>query len=186
MNPAKQDFILEKHVFKMMEIETASACEVNCFMEADCVSYNLKPQQNGTILCELSDSDHPNNQQDLRYKEGTVYKSFKVSWIILIYFECMKRENQNKIKERFEILFTFHVKCNFISSQNRCSSMLCPSTKRCQTGFTRKGYRCVCANGLLGENCTEGMSRNEELFKVPGGQWRCEGDSFTAWSCMRS
>ena len=75
---------------------------------------------------------------------------------------------------------------NFISSQNRCSSMLCPSTKRCQTGFTRKGYRCVCANGLLGENCTEGMSRNEELFKVPGGQWRCEGDSFTAWSCMRS
>ena len=45
----------------------------------------------------------------------------------------------------------------FISSQNRCSSMLCPSTKRCQTGFTRKGYRCVCANGLLGENCTEGM-----------------------------
>ena len=49
---------------------------------------------------------------------------------------------------------------NFISSQNRCSSMLCPSTKRCQTGFTRKGYRCVCANGLLGENCTEGMLSN--------------------------
>ena len=84
MNPAKQDFILEKHVFKMMEIETASACEVNCFMEADCVSYNLKPQQNGKLLCELSDSDHANNQQDLRYKEGTIYKSFKVSWPILI------------------------------------------------------------------------------------------------------
>ena len=81
MNPAKQDFILEKHVFKMVEIETASACEVNCFMEADCVSYNLKLQQNGKLLCELSDSDHANNQQDLRYREGTVYKSFKVSWI---------------------------------------------------------------------------------------------------------
>ena len=50
MNPAKQDFILEKHVFKMVEIETASACEVNCFMEADCVSYNLKLQQNGKLL----------------------------------------------------------------------------------------------------------------------------------------
>ena len=79
MNPAKQDFILEKHVFKIVEIETASACEVNCFVEADCVSYNLKPQQNGKLLCELSDSDHTNNQQDLRYKKGTVYKSFKVS-----------------------------------------------------------------------------------------------------------
>ena len=112
MNPAKQDFILEKHVFKMMEIETASACEVNCFMEADCVSYNLKPQQNGKLLYEFSDSDHANNQ---------------------------------------------HI---FISSQNRCSSMLCPSPRRCQTGFTRKGYRCVCANGLLGKNCTEGMLSN--------------------------
>ena len=79
MNPAKQDFILEKHVFKIVKIETASACEVNCFMEADCVSYNIKPQQNGKLLCELSDSDHTNNQQDLRYREGTVYRSFKVS-----------------------------------------------------------------------------------------------------------
>ena len=79
MNPAKQEFVLENHVFKRMEIETASACEMNCFMEADRVSYNLNLQQNGTILCELSDSDHANNQQDLRYKEGTVYKSFKVS-----------------------------------------------------------------------------------------------------------
>ena len=70
--------IFQNH-FKIMEIETASACEVNCFVEADCVSYNLKPQQNGKLLCELSDSDHTNNQQDLRYKKGTVYKSFKVS-----------------------------------------------------------------------------------------------------------
>ena len=79
MNPAKQDFILEKHVFKMVEIETASACEVKCFLEADCASYNLEPQQNGKLLCELSDSDDANNQQDLRYKEGTIYKSVKMS-----------------------------------------------------------------------------------------------------------
>ena len=118
MNPAKQDFILEKHVFKMVEIETASACEVNCFMEADCVSYNLKPQQNGKLLCELSDSDHANNQQDLRYREGTVYRSFKVSWIryvfvdkTVIYFKCTNRKKpkQNKMKEICKFFFIFHV-----------------------------------------------------------------------------
>ena len=107
MNPAKQDFILEKHVFKMMEIETASACEVNCFMEADCVSYNLKPQQNGKLLCELSDSDHANNRQDLRYKKGTVYKSFKMKLLILISnsvtfssmkLSCILNERKEKIK----------------------------------------------------------------------------------------
>ncbi|PFX16134.1 Hemicentin-1 [Stylophora pistillata] len=77
MNPTVQDFFLEKHVFKMMEIETASACEVNCFIEADCISYNLKPKRNGKYLCELSDSDYETNPKDFRYKEGSVYKSFK-------------------------------------------------------------------------------------------------------------
>ena len=67
----------------MVRIETASACEVKCFLEADCASYNLEPQQNGKPLCELSASDDANNQHDLRYKGGTVYKSFKVSWLIL-------------------------------------------------------------------------------------------------------
>ena len=79
MNPTVQDFFLEKHVFKMMDIETASACEVNCFIEAECISYNLKPQRNGKYLCELSDSDYETNPKDFRYKEGSVYKSFKVS-----------------------------------------------------------------------------------------------------------
>ncbi|PFX30192.1 Hemicentin-1 [Stylophora pistillata] len=64
MNPTVQDFFLEKHVFKMMEIETASACEVNCFIEADCISYNLKPQRNEKYLCELSDSDYETNPKD--------------------------------------------------------------------------------------------------------------------------
>ena len=27
---------------------------------------------------------------------------------------------------------------------------------RCQTGFTTKGYRCVCADGFSGHNCSEG------------------------------
>ena len=40
--------------------------------------------------------------------------------------------------------------------QNPCSSNPCPVIKRCQTGFTSKGYRCVCKNGLMGQNCTEG------------------------------
>ena len=79
MNPTVQDFFLEKHVFKMMEINTVSACKANCIIEDDCISYNLKPQKNGKYLCELSDSDHETNPKDLRHKEGSVYKSFKVS-----------------------------------------------------------------------------------------------------------
>ena len=66
-------------MFKKMEIESASACEVNCYMEADCISYNLKPLQGGRFLCELSDSENVVHPEDLQYKQGTVYKSFKVN-----------------------------------------------------------------------------------------------------------
>lgn len=71
MNPTVQDFFLKNHVFKKMEIKSASACEVNCYMEADCISYNLKPLQGGTFLCELSDSDHVIHPTDVKYKQGT-------------------------------------------------------------------------------------------------------------------
>ena len=67
-------------MFKRIQIETASVCEINCYMEADCASFNLKPLQDGTYLCELSDSDRVIHPEDIKYKEGTVYKSFKVGF----------------------------------------------------------------------------------------------------------
>ncbi|XP_078373693.1 uncharacterized protein LOC144657247 isoform X5 [Oculina patagonica] len=44
----------------------------------------------------------------------------------------------------------------YTSFKNPCSSNPCPAIERCQTGFTSKGYRCVCTNGKMGEDCTEG------------------------------
>ena len=66
------------HVFKSMEIHDSSACEVNCFMEGDCVSFNIKPLQDGKFLCNLSNSDHVIHPGDLKDEQGTVYTSFKV------------------------------------------------------------------------------------------------------------
>ena len=79
MNPTITGFFLIGHVFKTMETESASACEVNCYMENNCISYNLKPLADGTYLCELSDSDDVAHPLNMRYKGGAIYKSFKVS-----------------------------------------------------------------------------------------------------------
>ncbi|XP_078373690.1 uncharacterized protein LOC144657247 isoform X3 [Oculina patagonica] len=115
INPSIEDHTFVGHVFKSILIQDSSACQVNCFIEDDCVSFNVKQLQDGKYLCELnncSDAVHP---EDLKDKQGTVYTSFK----------------------------------------NPCSSNPCPVIKRCQAGFSIKGYRCVCINGKMGEDCTE-------------------------------
>ena len=72
--------ILLGHVFKRIEIksEDAYVCEVNCFLVADCVSFNIGPLQDGKYWCELSNSDHIVHPQDLVNGVGTIYQSFLV------------------------------------------------------------------------------------------------------------
>ncbi len=80
MNPPIEDHTLVGHVFKSMLIQDSSACEVNCFMEGDrdCVSFNVKPLQNGNHLCELSNSSDVVHPEDLKEEHGAKYTSFKV------------------------------------------------------------------------------------------------------------
>ena len=46
---------------------------------------------------------------------------------------------------------------SFFLSQNPCGSSPCKKNSTCQAGFTSKGYRCVCQQGLGGENCDQGI-----------------------------
>ena len=78
INPSIEDHTLTGHVFKSMVIQDSSACETNCFMEGDCVSFNVKPLQNGDHLCELSNSIDVVHPENLKDEQGTVYTSFKV------------------------------------------------------------------------------------------------------------
>ena len=47
--------------------------------------------------------------------------------------------------------------CFLFLSQNPCGSSPCKKNSTCQAGFTSKGYRCVCQQGLGGENCDQGI-----------------------------
>lgn len=78
INPSIEDHTLTGHVFKSMVIQGTSACDVNCFIENDCVSFNVKPLQNENYLCELSNSCDVAHPEDLKEEQGTVYTSFKV------------------------------------------------------------------------------------------------------------
>ncbi|XP_027052097.1 uncharacterized protein LOC113679340 isoform X2 [Pocillopora damicornis] len=45
------------------------------------------------------------------------------------------------------------------SVKNFCASSPCSSNERCQTGFTDKGYRCICSAEFKGENCSIGKEK---------------------------
>ena len=99
MNPSIHDFYLENHVFRKLEIESASACEVNCFMDADCVSCNLRQPQypDGRYLCELSNSTDKMHPLDVKFEEGAVYKSFQVSQVVcsVVYLHIIRQNFQS-------------------------------------------------------------------------------------------
>ena len=40
--------------------------------------------------------------------------------------------------------------------QNACSRARCNNNAICQSGFTSKGYRCLCSVGFAGAHCEQG------------------------------
>ena len=60
--------------------KTAENCEIQCFIEVKCESYNFDPNEDGDYLCELSDSDGVRDPDDLRVRQGSLYRATKVSW----------------------------------------------------------------------------------------------------------
>ena len=69
---------LEKHVIKSVNVTREDSCMVQCFGEKRCVSYNIGPIEDGFHQCELSDSDHVQDPQDMKDKPGFSYVTTKV------------------------------------------------------------------------------------------------------------
>ena len=66
------------HVFKGVELTSPDVCEINCFLEADCVSFNVVHRDDGKYWCELSNSDHIAHPDDLVYGVNTNYQPYLV------------------------------------------------------------------------------------------------------------
>ena len=55
-------------------------CETLCYMEPNCVSYNLKrtPRKNGKFECELSNSTFQGQKDQLETNSEYIYRGAKV------------------------------------------------------------------------------------------------------------
>ena len=69
-----------------------------------------------------------------------------------IFNSCLLKGSFNfKLVKEVQRIFVF-----VFVSQNACAKKPCKNKATCQTGFTGKGYRCLCPVGFEGEDCENG------------------------------
>ncbi|XP_022804306.1 uncharacterized protein LOC111341579 [Stylophora pistillata] len=68
------DKALSGHVVKTIPVETDGQCEVACYDDLMCLSYNIGPKQADRHQCELSKSDHIRDPGNLVPMAGYTYR----------------------------------------------------------------------------------------------------------------
>ena len=76
--PPETGQYLEGHVFINLTIGIYTPCEHRCVMERKCVSVNIGPTIKDKVICELSDSDHFQHQDDIKPRPGWTYRGTEV------------------------------------------------------------------------------------------------------------
>ena len=69
---------LKNHVIRTSMATSAELCQLQCFVEISCQSYNFGPKEVGSHVCELSDSDAIRDPRDWTTKQGFIYGGTKV------------------------------------------------------------------------------------------------------------
>ncbi|CAH3140748.1 unnamed protein product [Pocillopora meandrina] len=151
---------LINHVIQIDDVKDKVLCKIRCFMESNCVSYNLVKQLSGdneTYKCELNDVTHEGNMDDLVGEYDSFYHGSE--------------------------------------ARSNCIANPCKNNATCQSGFTEKGYRCLCSAGFKGQTCDEDINEcatEEQSCSVDAvcnntkGSYDCEckpGFSGDGWTC---
>ncbi|XP_031566821.1 semaphorin-5B-like isoform X2 [Actinia tenebrosa] len=73
-----QNKALSGHVIKTLQVSPSTAtCPQMCFMEANCMSYNMGPIEGETRSCDLNDADNVLDYLDVVAKDGFEFCTFK-------------------------------------------------------------------------------------------------------------
>lgn len=166
--------VLTNYVFKSYQGINEEMCEINCFLEPGCVSYNHGTMGDGLFLCELSAREHMEvPSSELVTKDGFIYRAISIvsgkscsyyssmrdllpwNYFCLSFLvSCLEKKSKALTLIQLAIYFLF-LFFSFLL-QNFCASNPCSNNSTCQTGFGKRGFRCLCSRGYVGDNCELG------------------------------
>ena len=171
---------LINHTIETRKVKNFDDCELLCYLNDSCVSLNFKkdPDNNEAVhICELNNATHLKYDSDLTTDAKFYYRGSKVSYKS-IFFKLSPWNNIETIMNVLQIFvysiirllsfaiypFIFLSSFNFFLPQNACDkSSQCQNNATCQSGFTLKGYRCLCPPGFEGELCETGISLSQHF-----------------------
>ena len=73
-----QDRALTNHVIIKINTTREDICNIRCFIEPNCLSFNVGPLGDHQYLCEISDSDEVLNPEDLVQRMEFTYQGTEV------------------------------------------------------------------------------------------------------------
>lgn len=71
--------ILKNYVIRTDQVRDKDICELRCYLEPHCVSYNYGPRGGGTFTCELNSMTHLQVSDSFEDKNGFLYTEIFVS-----------------------------------------------------------------------------------------------------------
>ena len=70
---------LSNHVLRIANVEDQEICEIQCFIENNCFSYNIMTRSDsGNQRCELNSATHEGHERDLKTDTDYVYQAAEV------------------------------------------------------------------------------------------------------------
>ncbi len=73
---------LMNHVIHITDVISEDFCEMLCYMESDCVSYNImRRSETGKHKCELNNATHEGHGEDLEANSNYIYRGAKVNLV---------------------------------------------------------------------------------------------------------
>ena len=158
---------LVNHTIEEKHVKNLDDCELLCYLNDVCVSLNFKKDLENDKrghICELNNVTHLKYDSELTTDANFHYRGSKVNRHLGFVFLLRYISNNLKRIQIFEryLMFPLIYPSIFLSilkcPQSACDkNSPCQNKAICQSGFTPKGYPCLCAPGFSGERCENGM-----------------------------
>ena len=88
-------------MFFNVTIGLYTKCEDRCVLQRECVSVNIGPVFNDSVICELSNSDHWQHDDDLLERPGWTYRGTEVQTEVTI---TKKEEDDGDDDDEYDVL----------------------------------------------------------------------------------